>query len=137
MRTIRKVIALFGVALAGCSSVPHHKDQRDPVVIIYHVKYGCEQELEGLLGRMWDTYVRERMVCSEPHVRVRAHESSGHDRFIETFVWGGPYVTEYPPETVKTLMQKIESLCEPRENEAAVQFRSVQMFVPRIEESIK
>jgi len=77
------------------------------------------------------------MVFPEPHVRVQAPESSGHDRFIEIFTWRGYYATEYPPETVEMLFKQIDSLCEPRENESAVQFRRVQMFVPDIEKSMK
>src|SRR2546426_13403 len=137
MRTTRNLVGLLAVSLAGCSTSTHRQAERDPVVVIYHVKPGCEQELEGLLARMWDTYVKEGMVCSEPHLRVRAHEDSKHDRFIETFVWRGPCVTEYPPETVKTLMKKMEALCEPRDGQLAVEFRSAEMFAPRIEESIK
>src|SRR3954469_3891660 len=131
MGTTRNLIALLALCLAGCSTSSHRQAERDPAVAIYHVRPGCEQELENLLARMWDTYVKEGMVCSEPHVRVRAHEDRKHDRFIETFVWRGPFVTEYPPETVKALMKKIESLCEPRDGQLAVEFRSVQMFAPR------
>ena len=137
MRTIRNLVALLAVWLAGCSTSPRQKAGRDPVVAIYHAKLGSEHELEGLLAQMWNTYVKKGMVCSEPHVRVRAHEDSKYDRFIETFVWRGPYVTEYPPETVSALMKKIEALCEPRGSNLAVEFRSVEMFAPRIPESIK
>jgi hypothetical protein len=138
MNTIRNLTALLAVSLAGCSTAPHHKPERDPVVVIYHVKLGSEQELESLLARMWDTYMKEGMVCSEPHVRVRVHEGdSKYDRFIEIFVWRGPFVTEYSSETVEALMKKIQALCEPRGGQLAIEFRSAEMFAPRIQESIQ
>jgi hypothetical protein len=57
-------------------------------------------------------------------------------RIVEVFVWRGPFVMEYPPATVKALMKKIQALCEPRGGPLAVEFRSAEMFAPRIQESI-
>ena len=112
------------------------KTPRDPVVVIYHVKPGAERAIEPLLSRAWDTYLREGIVFSEPHVLVRTKEAGGA-RFIETFAWRGYYATEYPSEAVKTLLQQIQALCESRGGALAVEFLSAEMFVPRIGESIK
>lgn len=125
------------VLLCACSTSSHRKTPRDPTVVIYHVKRGSEAELQSLLARAWDTYLREGMVFPKPHILVRTHEDSEHERFIEIFMWRGYYATEYPSEGVKALLERMQSFCEPRGGHLAIEFRDAQMFAPKIEESIK
>ena len=105
-----------------------------PVTVIYHVRPGAEEQLEALLVRTWETYRKERMVCSEPHIRVRTHEDQQHDRFIEIFTWSGCFATEYPPVSVETLWKQIGALCETRDGDHVIEFRDTKMFAPRIPE---
>jgi hypothetical protein len=137
MRSPHFLFLALLVLLCACSTSSHRKTPRDPTVVIYHVKRGSEAELEPLLTRLWDTYQREGLVFSEPHVLVRAHEDDEHDRFIEVFMWRGYFATEYPSERVTALLEQIQSLCEPRGGHLAIEFRNAQMFAPRVEESLK
>jgi len=77
------------------------------------------------------------MVFPKPHVLVRIQEDAEHARFIEVFVWRGYYATEHPSERVKALLDQMQSLCEPRDGNLAIEFRNAQMLAPRIEESMR
>lgn len=137
MRASQFLFLALLIPLCACSTSLHRKTPRNPTVVIYHVKRGSEAELESILTRTWDTYLKEGMVFHQPHVLVRAHEDNEHDRFIEVFMWRGYFATEYPSERVKALLEQMQSLCEPRGGHLAIEFRDAQMFAPRVEESIK
>jgi len=103
-------------------------------MVVYHVKPGSEKELAAILAKLWKTYKDERMVRSEPHVCVQAHEDAQHEYFIEIFTWAGCFAMEHPPESVMDLWQQAGSLCASRNGRLAVEYHSPKMLEPKIPE---
>jgi hypothetical protein len=136
MHITRYFIILSLISLSSCATSPAPKTTRTPAVNIYHVKDGAEKELELLLARAWKTYQKEGMVFSEPYMLAKTGEED-KERFIEMFVWRREYTTLNCPDSVKYLWRDMAALCEARSGEAAIEFRYAEMFVPRIEESMR
>ena len=97
------------------------------VLIIYHVKPGAEDELEGLLAEAWNIYRREHLVCEGPHVCVRVKEDLRTLRFVEVFCWVGPFATEYPSDSVKSILSRIGALCEARDGNFGIEVCSAKI----------
>ena len=131
-------IALLLVWLTGCSTVGHRDsvyypatpNEPDPVLIIYHVKPGAEKELENLLKSTWEVYRKEGLVYDKPHICVRVNEDRERVRYVEVFTWVGIFATEYPPDSVKQLWAQIQALCEMREGNPGIEFRTAGILMP-------
>ena len=125
--SFNRVLILFLSALfSGCSTVIDDSHKPDPVMIVYHVKPGAGKRLEPLLARTWETYKSERMVRAKPHVCFKTTEDAEHKMYVEFFEWVGPFATEYPPASVKSLWKEMGELCEARAGHLAVQFRDAE-----------
>jgi len=125
-------LALTLTLVAGCAGLAPVKgaEERDPVLIIYHVRPGSESELQNLLKRAWQTYLSEGLVCSKPHLVMRVREDEQNFRIIEGFCWVGPFATEYPPDQVKQVWRLIEPLCESRQGNASIEVRQAEILSP-------
>ena len=83
-------------------------------MVTYHVKLGKEAEFEALLSRAWRIYRKERLVVDKPHLIFRSIEDGDKTRFVEIFTWLSHDGPEHAPDTVKSLWEEEQSLCEPR-----------------------
>ncbi len=136
MRIIPQILLLLlAIVLAGCSTAGANHEQSPhprPQLMIYHIKPGSEEAARNLIEQLWHTYQREGMVFPEPHVRIQAHEDRNHDRILEVFTWRSDFAIEHPPKSVEELWSRIKSLCEERNGNRPVEFRDVQMLVPKL-----
>lgn len=124
---------LLVVCMNGCSTPTHRGDsatQPEPVLIIYHVKPGAEKALEDVLKRAWKIYRRERLVIDQPHVCVRVNGGAEKVRFVETFSWVSHFATEHPPDSVREILEQIQSLCEDRGGNKGVEVRRAEILMP-------
>jgi hypothetical protein len=101
------------------------------MLVVYHIKPNAEESARQLIGQLWETYQREGMVFSKPHVRVESREGERGYRIVEIISWQGNYTMEYPPESVKELLARIKLLCEERNGNPAIEFRDVEILAPR------
>ena len=131
-------ILLMLVCLSACSSPSRHnnsyesptRNRPDPVLVIYHVKRGSEEELAGVLKSAWDVYLKEKLVFPQPHVCVRIKEDDQHIRIVEMFTWVGHFATEHPTDSVRRLWDQMQALCEDRHGNLGIEFRRAEMLIP-------
>ena len=135
MRTVHYLFNFSLVALTACSTMRparHDSAKADPetVLITYHVKSGKEAELQAVLSRAWEIYRREHLVVAEPHIVLRDTEDGDKIRIIEVFTWISHAAPDHAPESVKTIWQQEQSLCEARSGHTAIEGGEVDLLIP-------
>ncbi len=132
MRTKYLLFAVLPLALIGCSTTHRSSVRRDPetVLVTYHVRPGKEAEFQRLLSQAWGLYRRERLVLPEPHILVQDTEAGSKPRFVEIFTWVSRSIPAHAPDSVKTIWQQEEALCEKRGNHYGIEPDEVELFVP-------
>jgi len=129
------IVAVSFLALTGCSTTqPAHdrsaKADPETVLVTYHVKPGKEAEIRALLSRAWEIYRKERFVFAEPHIVVQDTEDGGKPRVVEIFTWVSSEIPEHAPQTVQTIWQQEQSLCEERNGRLGIEPGEVVLIVP-------
>jgi len=135
MKTTHCLFIFSLVALTACSTTRparHDSAKADPetVLITYHVKFGKEAELQAVLSRAWEIYRREHLVVAEPHIILRDTEDGDKTRFIEVFTWVSHAAPDHAPDSVKTIWQQEQSLCEARSGRTAIEGGEVELLLP-------
>jgi hypothetical protein len=132
MKTTFSLFIVMALALIGCSTTDHSSVKGDPetVLVTYHVKPGKEAEFQAVLSRAWEVYRGEHLVFPEPHVVVQDTENGGKPRFVEILTWVSRSIPEHAPESVKTIWQQEESLCEKRGEHYSIEPGEVKLLVP-------
>ena len=131
MKTTYWLFAVLLLALTGCSTTRYASNAKaDPetVLITYHVKPGKEAELQAVLSRAWEIYRREHLVFAEPHIVLRETEDGNKRRVIEVFTWVSHAAPDHAPESVKTIWQQEQSLCEARSGRTAIEGGEVELL---------
>ncbi|MSU62972.1 MAG: hypothetical protein EXS31_11365 [Pedosphaera sp.] len=100
------------------------------MLITYHVKPGKETELQAVLLRAWENYRRERLAVAKPHIVLRDTEDGDKPRFIEVFTWVSHAAPDHAPDSVKTIWQQEQSLCEARSGRTAIEGGEVELLIP-------
>ena len=133
MRITYLLLAVFPLALIGCSTTHRSSAKRVPetVLVTYHVKPGKEAEFQAVLSRAWEVYRREHFVFAEPHIVVQDTEDGSKPRFVEVFTWVSRSIPGHAPESVKTIWKQEESLCEKRSEHNGIEPGEVELLVPR------
>ena len=134
MKTFYLPFAVSLLALAGCSTTHQTsgaKSDSETVMVTYHVQPGKEAEFQSLLAHAWDVYSGEHLVFAEPHIIVQDTEGGGKPRFVEVFTWISSATPEHAPESVKTIWQKEESLCEGRSGHNSIEPDEVELITGR------
>jgi hypothetical protein len=112
------LLTILLVSLTACATIPYRENQdslgKDPetVMITYHVQSGKEREFQEVLSRAWVIYRKEHLVFAQPHVIIRDKENGNKTRFVEIFTWVSHDAPANVPDSVKTLWNKMHSLCE-------------------------
>ena len=92
-------------------------------------------QLEAVLTERWKVCLKERRVCSKPHVLVRTYEAQSHDCYIEIYALTGCFAMEYPSDRIRQLDAEAAALCESRNDQLAVAYPAVTMLAPRVVKS--
>ncbi len=103
--------------------------ERDPVMIIYHVKSGQEEKLEGLIKKAWGLYQKEGLVHAKPHSCVLIPESDTSYAFVQSFAWVSSLATEYRSKAFDQIWDQMQSLCEERNGKMAIECRASKIVV--------
>ena len=128
-------LLLFVVlCLTACSSTsPKHsaapKPTPETVLLTYHVKPGKEAEMQDVLARAWVIYRKEHLVFAQPHVILRGKEGK-NTRLVEAFTWVSHEAPDHAPESVKSIWNEMQSLCEPRDGHGGLEGGEVEMIAP-------
>ena len=135
MKTTYSLFAFMLLGLTACSTMhpeQRNSDKADPetVLVIYHVKPGKEAELQTVLSRAWEIYRREHLVFAEPHILVRNIEDEGKTRFVEVFTWVSHSAPDRAPDSVKTMWEQEQSLCETRNGHTGIEGGEVDLLIP-------
>jgi len=129
MKIAYTLFTLSLLALTGCSTThPAGDAKADPetVLITYHVQPGKEAEFQALLAHAWEVYRAEHMVSAGPHVVVRDTEHGDKPRFVEVFTWVKS--PDHAPDSVKTVWQQEQSLCEARNGHTGIEGGEVELI---------
>lgn len=129
------LLMTFATACSTHPARPNHASREslpETMLVTYRVKPGREEQLRATLLRAWDIYRRERLVFAQPHVIVREKEAGDRHRFIEIFAWVSHRAPDHAPDTVKTIWEQMQSLCESRDEHAGVEGTEVEMLTPMI-----
>ena len=127
----KSAVSLFAIsllALAGCSTthpVAGTKDDSETVMVTYHVQQGKEAEFEALLTNAWDTYRKEHLVHSEPHVVVRDADGEDKTKFVEIFTWSKS--PDRPTPSVLAIWKQEQSLTESRDGHRGIEGGEVNL----------
>jgi hypothetical protein len=133
-------VALSILVLAGCSTsqparahrkpgqVP--KDTPETVLVTYHVKAGMEAVFEHLLSEAWNTYRKEHLVLSEPHVVVREGEENNTVGYVEIFTWVSHAAPGHASSDVQQIWSQEHGLCEARGGRQPLGGGEVELLVP-------
>jgi hypothetical protein len=103
---------------------------KETVLITYHVKPGKEKELQELLANVWEVYVKEHLVFSQPHVVVRQKDVASKNRFVEIFTWVNLEAPDHAPDSVKKLWEKMQACCEKRDGHPGLEGGEVDLLIP-------
>jgi len=106
------------------------KSDPETVLVTYHVKSGKEADFQELLSRAWGIYRKEHLVFAQPHVIVQDKESGEQPRFIEIFTWVSHSAPEHAPDSVKTIWDQMQSLCEARDGHGGLVGGEVDLLAP-------
>lgn len=130
----------FGL-VAGCSSSPsahaHRKpgpvpqDSPETVLVTYHVKPGFEPAFEHLLTQAWETYRKEHLVLSQPHVIVREGEDNSTSGYVEIFTWVSHAAPGHASKDVQQIWAQEHGLCEARGGRQPLGGGEVELVVPK------
>jgi hypothetical protein len=137
MRITRILFPLLLVSLTACSTTASHgktdSSKADPetVLVTYHVKPGKEADFQEVISRAWEIYRNEHLVFAKPHVVVRDNEAGGQTRFVEIFTWISHSGPEHAPDSVKSIWNQEQSLCEARAGHASLEGGEVDMLTPK------
>ena len=133
MRAKYPLLAVWCLALIGCSTTDRSALKRDPetVLVTYHVKPGKEAEFQALLIRAWEVYRQGHFVFVEPHIVVQDTEDGSKPRFVEVFSWVSRSIPAHAPDSVKMIWKQEESLCEKRGEHYGIEPAEVDLLVPR------
>ena len=143
MRITHFLLAVSLVPLIACSTTPRGESNRssggDPetVLVTYHVQPGKEVEFQEILSRVWEIYRKEHVVFAQPHVIVRVKEDGDRTRFVETFTWVSHAGPEHVPDSVKTIWEQMQSLCEARNGHDGLEGGEVELLTPELSGSRK
>jgi len=109
----------------------HGSAKADPetVLVTYHVKPGKEADLQTVLSRAWQIYRRGDLVFAEPHVVLRDIEDGDKIRFTEVFTWVSHAIPDHAPDSVKTIWQQEQALCEARNGRTAIEGGEAELLV--------
>lgn len=130
------LLTLLLVSFTACATIPHPGNQdssgKDPetVMITYHVQPGKEKEFQELLSRAWVIYRKEHLVFAYPHVIIQDKEDGNKVRIIEIFTWVSHDAPANVPDSVKTLWNKMHSLCEDRDGHNGLEGGEVELLTP-------
>jgi hypothetical protein len=130
MRTTFLLLAVLTPALIGCSTTSRKGDP-ETVLVTYHVQPGKEAEFLAALSQAWELYRREHVVFADPHILVQDTEEGSKPRFAEVFTWISRSIPEQPPDSVKSIWKREESLCEKRGEHSGIEPIEVELLVPR------
>ncbi|HEX3801177.1 MAG TPA: hypothetical protein VH413_20970 [Verrucomicrobiae bacterium] len=135
---------LFALSLSACVAPHHHHHQQPPppppapvahsdsetVLIHYYVIPGHEAEFQQTLYLAWQIYQSEHLVLTNPHVVVREIEPDGKTRFDEILTWVSHSTPEHASDTVKSIWDKEQSLCESRNGHGGLNGGEVELVMP-------
>jgi hypothetical protein len=133
MKTIHFLFALSLVSLTACSTAASrgkdYPSKTDPetVLVTYRMKPGKDAELQDVLARAWAVYRKGNLVFARPHVIIRDKDSGSNIRYVEIFTWVSHSVPEHAPDTVKTIWDEEQSLCEPRAGHLGIELGEVDL----------
>lgn len=132
LRTTCLVVAGSLLVLSGCSTTrPSSGAKAETVLVTYHVQSGKEAEFQAVLSHAWEVYRSEYLVFADPHILVQDTEDGGKPRFVEIFTWISSATPEHAPQSVKTIWQKEESLCEGRNGHDGIEPDEVELITGR------
>jgi hypothetical protein len=124
--------AIMAILLSACST--EHgahpgstADDPETVLVTYHVQAGKEAEFNTVLSHAWRLYVENHFVFAKPHIIVRDTEGGGNTRFVEVFTWKSHAIPEHAPESVKTIWQQEQTLCEARNGHSGIEGGEVEI----------
>jgi hypothetical protein len=128
---IAALAVLAGVAALCVRAQSESELAPETVLSTYHVQSGHEAEFQTLLGKVWQTYRKEQLVDSEPHILVRAKDASGNTIFTEVFTWVSHYAPDHAPDSVKVLWRQMESLCKRPDGRSGIEGLEVEIITPK------
>jgi hypothetical protein len=136
LRGTLSLVFVFGLFAAGGAeprserSPSKPSDEKETVLITYHVISGKEYQLQALLAKAWDVYRKERLVLAEPHVVVRDKDAAGKSRFMEIFSWVSHDSPDHAPPSIKKLWDQMQECCEKRGGKPGIDGGEVVLVVP-------
>ncbi len=133
-KTTCLVVAGSILGFSGCSTTPPTsgaKANSETVLVTYHVQSGKEAEFQAVLSHAWEVYRSEHLVFADPHIIVQDAEDGSKPRFVEVFTWISSATPEHAPQSVKTIWQKEESLCEERNGHDGIEPDEVELITGR------
>jgi len=132
------VFALAIAFVTACSTSPPRQNHAsseslpETVLVTYRVRPGEEQKLQATLSRAWDIYWKEGLVFAQPHVIIREKEVGDKHRFVEVFTWVSHHAPDHASDSVKTIWDQMQSLCETRDGHSGLEGGEVEMLVPAV-----
>ncbi len=106
------------------------KDTPETVLVTYHVKPGMELIFQSLLAKAWDTYRKEHLVLSEPHVIVRQPDPNATSTYVEIFSWVNHAAPAKASPNVQQIWSQENGLCEPRGGQQPLGGGEVDLILP-------
>ena len=67
---------------------------------------------------------------AEPHIVLRDTEDGDKTRIIEIFTWISHAAPDHAPDSVKTIWQQEQALCEARKGRTAIEGGEVELLLP-------